>query len=66
MPSNLSDDKEKLEVNKEVHREEPKSYVKDLKVVKSNLKRLYSFIYRNCSDKTNMKKSQRPSTVLSY
>ena len=35
-------------VNVEIHKEEVKEYVKELKILKSNPKKLYSSIYGNC------------------
>ena len=34
----------------EIHKEEIKEYVKDLKQIKSNLKKIYSLIYGNCTE----------------
>ena len=34
----------------EIKKEEIKEYVKDLKLIKSNLKKIYNLVYENCTD----------------
>ena len=38
------------DVDKEIHKEEIKEYVKDRKLIKSNLKKVYSLMYGNCTE----------------
>ena len=49
-PVELSADEKKSTVDVEIHKEEIKEYVKDLKTIKSNLKKMYSLIYGNCTE----------------
>jgi len=49
-PSVLTEEEQKSVVDQDIYREEFKSYVKDLKVLKLNLKKLYSLVYGNCTD----------------
>jgi len=49
-PSVLAKEEKKSFVDQDIYREEVKIYVKDLKVVKSNLKKVYSLVYGNCTD----------------
>ena len=49
-PVKLNDKERKNTVDVEIHKEEIKEYVKDLKTIKSNLKKLYSLIYGNCTE----------------
>ena len=37
-------------VDQEIHKEEIKEYVKDLKQIRSNLKKIYSLVYGNCTE----------------
>ena len=46
-PKELSDEDKKSMVDIEIHKEEIKEYVKDLKVLKTNLKKLYSIVFIN-------------------
>ena len=38
------------DVDKEIHKEEIKEYVKDRKLIRSNLKKIYSLMYGNCTE----------------
>ena len=49
-PSELTVEEKRSAVDVEIHREEIKEYVKDLKTIKSNLKKIYSLIYGNCTN----------------
>ena len=49
-PNGLTDEEKQDSVNVEIHKEEIKEYVKELKILKSNLKKLYSLIYGNCTE----------------
>ena len=49
-PNGLTDKEKKDSVNVEIHKEEIKEYVKEIKIIKSNLKKLYSVIYGNCTE----------------
>ena len=49
-PKGLTDEEKKDSVDVEIHKEEIKEYVKELKIIKSNLKKLYSLIYGNCTE----------------
>ena len=49
-PSELTAEEKKSTVDFEIHKEEIKDYVKELKILKSNLKKIYSLVYRNCTD----------------
>ena len=49
-PTELSDEEKKSSVNTEIKKEEIKDYVKDLKTMKSNLKKIYNLVYGNCTD----------------
>ena len=48
-PIELADTEKKTTVDMEIHKEEIKKYVKDLKMIKINLKKLYSLVYGNCT-----------------
>ena len=49
-PKELSDEDKKSDIEVEIKREEIKEFVKGLSLVKSNLKKLYSLVYGNCTD----------------
>ena len=49
-PTELSDEDKKSSVNTEIKKEEIKEYVKDLKTMKSNLKKIYNLVYGNSTD----------------
>ena len=49
-PKELTDKEKKSDTNKEIKRKQVKDYVKQLKVVKSNLKNIYSLVFGNCSE----------------
>ena len=49
-PTELSDDSKTSTVEVDLHKEEIKEYVKEIKIIKSNLKKLYSVIYGNCTE----------------
>ena len=53
-PKDLTDEENKSDINKEIKREQVKHYVKQLKVVKSNLKKIYSIGYGHCSEGAQM------------
>ena len=46
----LIDEEKKDSVKLEIHKEEIKEYVNDLRILKSNLKKLYSLIDGNCTE----------------
>ena len=49
-PEELSDEAKQSTVDVEIHKEEIKEYVKDLKLLKSNLKKLYGIVFGNCTE----------------
>ena len=49
-PKELSDKDKKSDIEVDIKREEIKEFVKNLNLVKSNLKKLYSLVYGNCTD----------------
>ena len=49
-PTELSDDEKEFTVDVEIHKEEIKEYVKDLKLMKGNLKKVYTIVFGNCTD----------------
>ena len=49
-PVELTEDEKKSIIDVEIKKEEIKEYVKDLKLVKSNLKKIYNLVYGNCTD----------------
>ena len=49
-PKELSDEDKKSDIEVEIKREEIKEFVKGLSLVKSNLKKLYTLVYGNCTD----------------
>ena len=49
-PVELNEDEKKSAIEVEIKKEEIKEYVKDLKLVKSNFKKIYNLIYGNCTD----------------
>ena len=49
-PKELSDEAKQSTVDVEIHKEEIKDYVKDLKLLKANLKKVYGIIYGNCTE----------------
>ena len=49
-PNGLTDEEKQDSVSVEIHKEEIKEYVKELKILKSNLKKLHSLIYGNCTE----------------
>ena len=49
-PKELSNEDKKSTVDVEIHKEEIKDYVKDLKLLKSNLKKLYGIVFGNCTE----------------
>ena len=46
----LTDEEKKSMIDVEIEREEIKEYVKDLKTIKSNLKKIYTLFFGNCTD----------------
>ena len=49
-PIELTDAEKKSTVDVEIHKEEIKEYVKYLKMMKTNLKKLYSSVYSKCTE----------------
>ena len=49
-PIELNEEEKKSTIDVEIKKEEIKDYVKDLKLMKSNLKKIYSLVYGNCTD----------------
>ena len=49
-PKELTEEEKESTIDTEIEKEEIKEYVKDLKLIKSNLKKLYALIYGNCTD----------------
>ena len=49
-PTELTDEEKKSTIDVEIKKEEIKEYVKDLKLIKSNLNKIYNLIYGNCTD----------------
>ena len=46
----LSEAEKKSTIDVEIKKEEIKDYVKNLKLIKSNLKKIYNLVYGNCTD----------------
>ena len=49
-PVELTDEEKKSTIDVEIKKEEIKEYVKDLKLIKSNLNKIYNLVYGNCTD----------------
>ena len=49
-PAELTDEEKKSTIDVEIKKEEIKEYVKDLKLIKSNLYKIYNLVYGNCTD----------------
>ena len=49
-PVELTDDEKTNTVDVEIHKEKIKEYVKDLRTIKSNPKKIYTLIYGNCTE----------------
>ena len=49
-PTELSDEAKKSTVDVEIHKEEIKEYVKDIKQIKTNLKKVYGIVFGNCTE----------------
>jgi len=49
-PKNLTVEEKKSDVEVDITREEIKVYVRDLKLLKSNVKKMYSLVFGNCTD----------------
>ena len=49
-PVQLTEEEKKDTIDVEIKKEEIKEYVKDLKLVKSNLKKIYNLVYGNCTE----------------
>ena len=49
-PDNLTAAEKRSEVDVEIKKEEIKAYVRDLKTLESNLKKIYSLVFGNCTD----------------
>ena len=49
-PEELSEEDRESTVDVEIHKEEIKEYVKDLKQLKSNLKKFYGLVFGNCTE----------------
>ena len=49
-PEELTEEEKKSTIDREIKKEEIKDYVKDLKLIKSNLKKVYNLIYGNCTE----------------
>ena len=49
-PSELTAEDKKNTVDFEIHKENVKEYVEELKILKSNLKKIHSLVYGNCTD----------------
>lgn len=49
-PEELTEEEKKSTIDVEIKKEEIKEYVKDLELIKSNLKKLYTVIFGNCTD----------------
>ena len=49
-PFELSDDEKKSTIYVEIKKEKIKEYVKDLKEINSNLKKIYNLVHGNCTD----------------
>ena len=49
-PKELSDEDKKSTVDVEIHKEEIKEYVKDLKQLRTNLKKIYGIVFGNCTE----------------
>ena len=49
-PKDLSDEERKSDIEDKIKREEIKEFVKNLSLAKSNLKKIYTLVYGNCTD----------------
>ena len=49
-PKELSDDEKTSNIKVEIKKEEIKEYIKKLNLTKSNIKKIYSIIYGNCTE----------------
>ena len=49
-PADLTDEEKKSEVDVGIKNEKIKEYVKNRNLIKSNLKKIYSLIYENCTE----------------
>ena len=49
-PTELTEDEKKSTIDVEIKKEEIKEYVKDLKTIKSNLKKIYTLTFGNCTE----------------
>ena len=49
-PVELTEDEKKSTIDVEIKKEEIKEYVKDLKTIKSNLKKIYTLTFGNCTE----------------
>ena len=49
-PTELSDEEKEFTVDVEIHKEEIKEHAKDLKLMKGNLKKVYTIVFGNCTD----------------
>ena len=49
-PVELTEDERLSTIDVEIKKEEIKEYVKDLKLIKTNLKKIYNLMYGNCTD----------------
>ena len=49
-PEDLTDEERKSNVEVEIKKEEIKAYVRDLKILVSNMKKMYSLVFGNCTD----------------
>ena len=50
-PNGITDEEKTDSVIVEIHKEEIKEYVKELKILKSNLEKLYSLVYENFTER---------------
>ena len=49
-PIELTNEEKNNTIDVEIKKEEIKEYVKDLKLIKSNLKKIYNLVYGNCTE----------------
>ena len=49
-PKELTDEEKSSHIETEIKKEEIKEFVKNLSIVKSNLKKIYSLVYGNCTE----------------
>ena len=49
-PVELTDEEKESSIKVEIKNEEIKDYVRDLKTIKSNLKKVYTLVFGNCTD----------------